>query len=311
MKYSARLIDLDSVMIDVMMRVESLPGRGSDTLALEHLVATGGGFNVMSAAARHGMKCVYAGQLGTGPFATIARASLKKERIMAPVVADPDCDLGCCLVLVDAQGERTFVTSKGAELRLRAYDLDGLDVASGDYVYVSGYNVLYPEVSATVTAWLEQLANDVVVAFDPGVRVMDIPTSALRPVLARTDWLLCSAREGMDLSGEGSLMKAADALLAMTGRRGVVVHDGADGCAVATREHRAQRVAGFPVDVVDTNGAGDTHNGVFLAEVAHGRDVLKAARWANAAAAMSVGTLGPATCPKRDVVSSWISRFEQ
>ena len=38
-------------------------------------------------------------------------------------------------------------------------------------------------------------------------------------------------------------------------------------------------------DAVDTNGAGDTHTGVFIAALAHGADALEAARRANAAAA--------------------------
>ncbi len=309
MKPAARLFDLDTVMIDVMMRIVALPVPGSDALASEHLVTTGGGFNVMSAAARHDMTAVYAGQLGTGPFSEIAREALGREGISAPVVADPLHDIGFCLVLVDQQGERTFVTSPGAELGLRRADLDALDVASGDYVFLSGYNVVYPEIAPTVTGWLEELPADVIVTFDPGPRVMDIPSRDLRTVLARTDWLFCNAAESLELSGENSLEKATYALLAMTGRLGAVVHDGAAGCVVATREQRAVRVAGYHANVVDTNGAGDTHNGVFLAELARGSDVVEAAQRANAAAAMAIGRFGPATCPNREEVSAWFAQF--
>ena len=40
---------------------------------------------------------------------------------------------------------------------------------------------------------------------------------------------------------------------------------------------RPVRVDAFAVTVVDTNGAGDTHSGVFLAELASGTDVIEAA----------------------------------
>jgi sugar/nucleoside kinase (ribokinase family) len=56
-------------------------------------------------------------------------------------------------------------------------------------------------------------------------------------------------------------------------------------------------VPGFLVDVLDTNGAGDTHTGTFIAALAGGADELSAARAANAAAALSVTRRGPATAP--------------
>jgi sugar/nucleoside kinase (ribokinase family) len=68
---------------------------------------------------------------------------------------------------------------------------------------------------------------------------------------------------------------------------------------IATRETAAVVVKGFRTTVVDTTGAGDVHNGVFLAQLAQGLDPVEAARYANAAAAMSVALAGPATSPTR------------
>ena len=48
---SARLFCLDTVMIDIVLRIAEIPESGSDVLADEHLIATGGGYNAMSAAA--------------------------------------------------------------------------------------------------------------------------------------------------------------------------------------------------------------------------------------------------------------------
>lgn len=54
---------------------------------------------------------------------------------------------------------------------------------------------------------------------------------------------------------------------------------------------------GFAVHAVDMNGAGDAHTGVFVAAIATGADAIDAARTANAAAALSVTSYGPATAP--------------
>jgi sugar/nucleoside kinase (ribokinase family) len=56
-------------------------------------------------------------------------------------------------------------------------------------------------------------------------------------------------------------------------------------------------VPGFPQKPLDTNGAGDTHTGVLVAELARGADWVDAARRANAARAIKVTRRGPATAP--------------
>jgi sugar/nucleoside kinase (ribokinase family) len=65
-----RLFCLDTVLVDVDLRVAFLPERAGDVRASSQLITTGGGFNAMSAAARQGLAVVYAGRLGQGPFAT-------------------------------------------------------------------------------------------------------------------------------------------------------------------------------------------------------------------------------------------------
>ncbi len=299
---SPRLVVLDSVMVDVLVRVASLPSRGSDSLASDALVTTGGGFTVAAAASRHGLTALYAGRLGTGPLSEAARTALAAQSITVPVDADPDHDAGFCLVMVDDDGERTFVTAKGAELSLRRTDLDGVAITAGDYLYLSGYNLVYPEIGDTVAGWVHDLPDGVVVAFDPGARVSDIPVSLRTAVTARTNWLLCNEAEARALTGEADVDVVANTLLAMTGGDGVVIHAGRHGCWVVTPSQACVRVAGFPAVAVDTNGAGDTHNGVFLAELARGADVMEAARRANAAAAIAVEGLGPSGVGSRDDV---------
>ncbi|MEP1328160.1 PfkB family carbohydrate kinase [Pseudophaeobacter sp.] len=48
----------------------------------------------------------------------------------------------------------------------------------------------------------------------------------------------------------------------------------------------------FPADLKDATGAGDTFDGAFLAEYSRSSDAVKAARFACAAASLSVETVG-------------------
>jgi len=310
MSDAPRLFCLDTVLIDVVLKIAALPQRAGDVLASEQLVTTGGGFNAMSAAARHDMPVVYAGRLGAGPFSSLATSSLELEHVEVPIERNDALDTGICVVLLESDGERSFVTSRGAEATLRASDLDALGVAAGDYVLVSGYNVMYPELASIVLAWIAGLSPEVKVVFDPATRMVDIPPPNLDAMIHRSNWLVCNASEASALTRCTDVAEAATLLARRTDALNVLVRSGAKGCVVAMSHRDAVVVDGFATTVVDTNGAGDVHNGVFVAELARGEDALAAARWANAAAAMAISRFGPATGPHRDDVEKWLARTD-
>jgi ribokinase len=70
-----------------------------------------------------------------------------------------------------------------------------------------------------------------------------------------------------------------------------VLKRGADGAYVATAD-RGEWVPAFQVDAVDTVGAGDCFNGAFAVALVQGSDPWSAARFAAAAAAISVTRRG-------------------
>jgi len=304
---ASRLFCTDTVLIDVVLTVSSLPERAGDVRATSQLITTGGGFNAMSAAARHDVTVLYAGRLGSGPFAALADADLAREGIGVPVESNRDVDCGICVVLVEPDAERTFVTTTGAESTLRASDLASLEVMASDFVLVSGYNVMYDDMAEVVLGWLESLDPDVTVAFDPATRVDDIPQPYLARVLRRANWVLCNLAEATALGGTDDALVAARALTQRGESLSALVRRGAAGCVVAEHDAPAVEVEGFRTTVVDTNGAGDVHNGVFLAELAQHVTPFDAARWANAAAAMAVARRGPATGPRRGEVEAFLA----
>jgi sugar/nucleoside kinase (ribokinase family) len=309
-----RLLHLGNVVIDIVLDVPALPERGGDVLASRAELAPGGGFNVMAAAARQGLPVAYAGALGTGPFADLARRGLAAEGIEVLQPPRPGRDTGFVVAVVDAAGERTFLTSPGAEATLTGADLARVTARPDDAVYLSGYGLVHPANRAALLGWLAGLAGAVTVFFDPGPLVRSIPHDALSAVAGRADWVTCNAREAASLAGEdlpaGTLdpspaLDPAAALRALAQHppwapcagQGVLVRAGPDGCLLSFFRTEPIAVAGFPVTALDTNGAGDTHTGAFIAALASGADELQAARTANAAAALSVTRRGPATAP--------------
>jgi sugar/nucleoside kinase (ribokinase family) len=133
--------------------------------------------------------------------------------------------------------------------------------------------------------------------FDPGPIVDEIPDVLLDAVFDRVDWFSCNAREARLLTDSSDAEEAARLLRGRMNHGGAIVRVGAKGSVVAESQHSSEVVVGYPVESVDSNGAGDCHVGAFAALLALGHPALEAARWANAAAAMSVTERGPATGP--------------
>jgi hypothetical protein len=143
-----RLVFAGQAIVDVVLRVPALPERGGDVIATSAEITTGGGFNVMAAAARQGLPVLYAGGHGTGPWGDLVRAALAAEGITILRPADPGRDTGFDVALVEPDGERTFATHLGAETLNGGWP--GIPVAQGDVVYLSGYGL--PRISPLPSA---------------------------------------------------------------------------------------------------------------------------------------------------------------
>jgi sugar/nucleoside kinase (ribokinase family) len=310
MNDSARLIFTGNVIVDIVMTVDGVPEPGGEMIASDSKITAGGGFNVMVAAQRDGLPVVYAGQYGTGPFGDVVRAALDDGGFGVVQAGVQTRDSGYCVALIDSSAERTFVTSVGAESELERADLDRIEMADGDIVYVSGYSLAHPRNAVALTGWLGDLPSDVLVITDPSPLIGDLDRAVLSRVLSRTDVLSANAREARIATGDTDLASAARALASEMRVGGLaLVRDGARGCwLTAARDECAPLlVPGFDVRAVDTNGAGDAHGGVLAAALARGMAPVDAVVRANAAAALAVTRVGPATAPTTSAIDAMVA----
>ena len=135
---TARLVQLSGVIIDLIYKVEQVPAPGTEAVVHGCTLAAGGGFNAMVEARRSGMEVAYAGTLGTGPFADITADALRQEGIanLRPRVSGRD--QGCCTVLIDRDGERSFIAAAGADGVVTDADLAQVPLMSDDWFLLSG-----------------------------------------------------------------------------------------------------------------------------------------------------------------------------
>ena len=296
----SRLVSVGNVIVDIVMRIGALPEPGGDVIADGSEITAGGGLNTMVAARRDGMDVVFAGQYGTGPFGDVVRQALEESGVTVVQPGLPDVDSGYCVALVDATTERTFVTSVGAEGQLTRADLDRVTLRADDVVFVSGYGLAHPVNGAAIAGWLGTVPSSVRVVFDPSPLVDTLPAAVLAAVSARSDVVSANSREARLLSPTSATLAEAAAAIAAAARGTALVRDGADGCWVVESGSEPVLVPGFPVVAVDTNGAGDAHDGVLAAALGRGVSLQDAVRRANAAAALAVTRTGPATAPTAD-----------
>jgi sugar/nucleoside kinase (ribokinase family) len=292
----ACLLQMTAPVVDLIYRVRAVPRPGQEAIVTGFCIRPGGGFNAMVAARRAGIPVRLGGSLGQGPFARIVADALVEQGIEQGRPALAGVDQGCCVVMLEPDGERSFVAAPGAEGRIAPMDLQAIAMDRGDWVMLSGYTLHYEQACRAVSEWVATLPASVKLIFDPSPVVAELPAGLLRPVLSRADWVSANSQEAAVLSGHGDALLAAQSL--SQGRAGAIVRRGAAGCILSCNG-RDHVLSGHEVDAIDTNGAGDTHIGSFVAEMILSRDPLRAARYANIAAALSTTREGPATAPDR------------
>ena len=296
------ILQMTAPVVDMIYKVRALPVSGQEEAAESFAMEVGGGFNAMAAARAAGADVRLGRRLGTGPLSDTVATRLDERGIGTMEGRLPGLDQGCCVVLLEPGGERSFVSYPGAEGTIRPADLAGLDLPDVSHVLLSGYVLHYDRARDALAPWIAALSRNITVVFDPSPVAHLIPSGVLAQVMARADWISANEDEARHLTGRADAPAAALALAA--GRRGgALLRQGAAGCLLAT-DGALERVPPHRVAPVDTNGAGDCHIGSFLARLIAGDAPVAAARYANAAAALSTTRFGPATAPARHEVEA-------
>ncbi|WP_026818974.1 PfkB family carbohydrate kinase [Arthrobacter castelli] len=312
---AGRLLHTGQAIIDMVMRIEAVPEPGSDTFATSHELHTGGGFNVMAAAARDGADVVYAGGHGSGPFGDQVRAAMQEAGVQ--ILSNPhiDQDTGFSIALVDDTAERTFISRLGAEGDITADDYKATHPKAGDIVYVTGYSLLHDSSRSALLTWLPDLPEGTRLVVDPSPVIGQVPTDVVRTIAGMAEVWSTNEREAslvaekLGINFEYDLSEKAHSLAAGLGCT-VVLRAGAEGAIIASgdQDHDSrgpvEHIAAHPVQAVDTNGAGDAHCGVLCGQLAQGYGVPEAVRRANISAALAITRHGPATAPTREELDS-------
>ena len=291
-----RVVVVASINVDLVVAVQRLPAAG-ETVAGGRFARHGGGkgANQAVAAARLGADVAVVGAVGDDDLGEEALAGLEAEGIDVGGVARLEgVPTGVAAIVVDAAGENQIAVASGANAQLDPMSVQRAvadRLGAGRGVVLLGHEV--PSGAVAAGARAAAAAGWMVVLNPAPARPLDADVLAAHPLLTP------NRAEACELAGNDDADAAARALAARTGAP-VLVTLGGDGALLADGEG-VQRLPTPRVQVVDTTGAGDTVNGALAVELAGGRSLPDAARFALAAAARSTTAPGArGGMPRRD-----------
>lgn len=285
-----RIRVLGSLNIDLVQRVPRMPRPGETLRSLDFQTFLGGkGANQAAAAARLGAAAEMAGCIGADVFGQQLRDELSRMGVDLSRVRTGRLPSGTATILVLPDGENAIVISPGANGEVTApMALEAVeDLGPGDILLCQ----LEIPIEAVQTALQRAWAAGAATVLDPA------PACALPAALLQTVTILTPNQTEagilLEKASVGSVSDAREAALALRrlGPRQVILKLGEQGCVVADGAEAAW-VPAFPVTAVDTTAAGDAFNGALATALTRGQTLLGAARFACAAAALSVTRRG-------------------
>jgi sugar/nucleoside kinase (ribokinase family) len=131
---------LGDLTLDVIVRLAGPIATGADTPARTHLSAGGQGANVAAWAAELGARARFIGKRGNDDAGRLAALGLTERGVEVAGPAEGRGGVICSLV--DADGERSMLSDRGAATGFRPDELDASWLDGGDHLFVSGYALL-------------------------------------------------------------------------------------------------------------------------------------------------------------------------
>lgn len=264
--------------------------------------------NAIIAAARAGARTAYVTRLGDDEFGRQLLHLWAGEGIdCSGVGIDPAAHTAVYFVTHGPQGHQfSYLRAGSAASRMRPDNLPRELLAQASIVYASGISMAISASACDTVLEAFQLARDSGgrTAFDSNLRLKLWPLARARAMIgaaaALSDYFMPSLEDLVLLAGtsdENALVDWSHAhgagnVFLKLGAAGVLVSDGL----------RRERIAGHCVPAIDATGAGDCFCGSCLARIAAGDSIWDAARYANAAAALSTtgfGAVAPLPTPQR------------
>lgn len=280
----AEIIGIGSAVFDTLMTVERYPEEDTKAEGFRTRLQGGGPCaTALVAASKLGVSSAYCGVLGGDLYGSFILDGLKRYGVDTKHVrVAQGCESFHAVILLSRHtASRTCVWSKGTVPRPGISDVTPDLFEGARYLHLDGHHL-----DAAVRAAEMAHERGVQVSLDAGGAY-----PGLERLLPLVDVLIPSEECARKLAGCEDTWDAAQILHDRYHSRTLIVTQGKKG-GFRWTEDGPMRYPAFPVNAVDTNGAGDTFHGAFLAGCVKGMDEDEAAVFASAVSALKCTRIG-------------------
>lgn len=279
------IYNFGSLNIDHIYRLSHIVAPG-ETLAADTLsfAAGGKGLNQSIALAQSGAETFHVGCIGSDGI--WLKELLAERGVRTDHVKQVEAVTGHAIIQVSKTGQNSIVIFGGANQAMTEEQVDSIlaQATSDDLVLLQNETSCVPYIARRCA----QLG--IPLAFNPS----PISQALLESFPFETvKYLLVNETEAAAITGTDIPEEAAEILLAKYPGLCLVMTLGSQGVYYRD-QFMALTQPGFPVEAVDTTGAGDTFAGYFLGMITRGRTCAQALRYACSAAAIAVTRHGAA-----------------
>ena len=287
------VVALGDLVMDLItpVRLPIYPGQNQEVTSF--YPQPGGGCNFLIHGARLGLHVSSAGVVGEDAFGAQLAAILAEEGVdTSPIFVAQGSVTATVLDLIDyEQKAHCFIGHAGRGDPMPVTPLAESLIRAAGAVFLQGYTLLETQMHAPLPGFLAIAAEaQVPVYYDVGPPTRYADPDRLHLVLTHAFGVMTTEDE-VPLATGGRDGDEAYAWLFGLGVQLIIVKRGPHGCLIVTPAGR-ETVPGYPVEVVDTVGAGDCFNAGFLYGRVSGWPLRDCARLANASGGVAVTKSG-------------------
>jgi ribokinase len=287
------IVVVGSVNLDLVCVGKKIPAPGETVWGDSFQTFHGGkGANQAVAVGQLGYPVSMVGKVGDDEFGRQLRGGLRAADVNVRAVGTAKGTAsGVALITVDRQGQNSISVIPGANGKLLPQDLE----KSLPQLRSAGMILTQLEISMETVEYLCSVAHryQVPLMLDPAP-ARPIP----RKLLSHVTYLTPNETETCALCGASSAELSLSSVgefaqkLQTGGVANVIIKMGSRGAYLAGADGLRKKVPAFKVRAVDSTAAGDAFNGALAVALMRGIGLEEAARYATAAAAISVMRAG-------------------
>ena len=266
-----------------------------------HIRCGGPASTALVSLSRLSISTSFLGSISDDPFGIEILKNLQKESIdVSFLKITPGYTSQFSFISVTKKNaKRTIFWHRGTVPHLRSEDVDLSLFPNARILHIDGLMV-----DACMEAVKQAKTSDITVVMDAGTM-----RAGSKKLASLADILISSETFAEPLVGPGAAYKTTLRTLRKLGPEQVVITLGSKG-SIGLNDKGIFRQAAFPVNAVDTTGAGDVYHGGYIYGLLQGWEMSKCMRFASAAAALKCMKTGAQTgIPDLKAINKFMSLF--